>query len=72
MTDSAKIERLKATAARHYCEFHLIGGGGGREALGNDLLKYVSLSAKMHADKFNEAMAELKKLDPNCPEYISL
>lgn len=63
----SKIERLKAKAVRGYTAYH-----SGHLDCGASMTMHVSPSVRKGAEDYNEAMAELKTLDPNCPKYTPI
>lgn len=67
--DALEVARLKVKARRYYESFH--------EYLdtydcGAAMLKEINPAAAECARKYNEAMRELSRLDPKCPEYTPL
>lgn len=63
------IARYKREAAKALQGFRAQGEG---IDCGNAMLKHVRPEAQRYADAYNAAMANLKAIDPNCPEYEPL
>lgn len=60
------LKRRAAFAIKQY------RGLSNRSDCGHQVLQYISPEAAALAASFDDAMAELKKLDPTCPEYMPL
>lgn len=63
------ITRLKADARLQYKRFH---GLLDQYDCGKHMLKEVCPAAADAAAKYNAAMTELRRIDPECPEFIPL
>jgi hypothetical protein len=67
-----EIYILKSRARFAYLRFQSVGAGTRYDHMGNSLLKYVSSEACQAARDYNEAMRQLKEIDPDCPNYTPL
>lgn len=63
------IARLRFKAKVNYEKFHYFLG---RVDCGVNLLKEINPVAAEAASKYNEAMTELRRIDPKCPEFEPL
>lgn len=69
MPREADIARLKLQARRAYTRFGAIAEG---IDCGKHMLKEINPAASQSAQEYNEAMTELRRLDPSCPEFTPL
>jgi hypothetical protein len=64
MINTLRIARLKSLARQHYIAYQNTVEG---MSCGRALADHVSALARSHADKFNDIMDKLAKIDPSTP-----
>lgn len=69
MVDARPVFVLKAVARRNYKRFHTLLQD---HDCGIALLKEVCPEARWAAQRYNDAMNELRRVDPQCPEFDPL
>lgn len=65
MTIEKQIKKLKAKAKNAYVAYQNVELAGDA---GVSLSAYINPKIDMHKQDFNEAMAQLEKIDPTCPQ----
>jgi hypothetical protein len=63
-----RIERLKAKARKAYLAAEAIRN---EYPCGHELARHISGPLAKQENKFREAMAELRRIDPNCPVEVT-